>query len=141
MKQTALIAALVLITLAGCDGGTKVQEPYITAAPPTETMPPLPAGHPPVDGNNQINTLSGETGTEQTQEATVVSTINIPEFTYLEVKQDKQKRWLATSSLAAKKGDLIQFNNGSTITDFHSKKLNRTFASMTFVDNAAIISK
>lgn len=140
MKQTALIAALVLFTLAGCDS-KKVQEPYVTTPSQAEAMPPLPAGHPPVEDSSQINTLSGETGVEQTQEATVISTINIPEFTYLEVKQNKQKRWLATSSIAAKKGDVIQFDNGSTITDFRSKKLNRTFPSMTFVNNAAIITK
>ncbi|MGC2166699.1 MAG: hypothetical protein WA632_11895 [Gallionella sp.] len=140
MKQTAFITALILLTLAGCDA-KKVQEPYITTTPQAESMPPLPAGHPSVDGNDQTRTLSGETGTEQTQKATVISIINIPDFTYLEVKQNNQKRWLATSSIAAKKGDAIQFDNGSTITDFRSKKLNRTFANMTFVNNAAIITK
>ncbi len=140
MKQTAFLAALILLALAGCDS-KKVQEPYIPTPPQTEAMPPLPAGHPPVDGNDQTRTLSGETGIEQTQKATVISTINIPEFTYLEVKQNNRKRWLATSTIAAKKGDVIQFDNGSTIADFRSKKLNRTFADMTFVNNASIVSK
>jgi hypothetical protein len=140
MKQTAYIFALALLTLAGC-GKEKVQEPYVTTPPQTEAMPPLPAGHPPVDDSGQLQTLTGETGIEQTQKATVISTINIPEFTYLEVKQNNQKRWLAASSIAAKKGDLIQFDNGSTISDFHSKKLDRTFSSMTFVNNAVIVSK
>lgn len=104
-------------------------------------MDTLPAGHPPVNTDDQTTTLSGEPATVLTQKATVVSTIDIPQFTYLEVTQNKQTRWLAASTIAARKGDVIQFDNGSTMTNFNSKALNRSFPSITFVNRVTIKNK
>jgi hypothetical protein len=92
-----------------------------------------------MDSGDQATTLSGEPEVVQTETATVVSTIDVLEFTYLEVTQNKQTRWLASQTIAAKKGDVIQFDAGSTIPDFKSKTLNRSFPDMTFVDHATII--
>ncbi|MBI3480225.1 MAG: hypothetical protein HY016_07710 [Nitrosomonadales bacterium] len=100
----------------------------------------LPAGHPPINSNDQATTLSGRPKPELTQQATVVSVIDVPQFTYLEVTQNKQTRWLATKTLIAKKGDVVQFDNGSTMTNFNSKALNRTFPSITFVNTATIVN-
>jgi hypothetical protein len=92
-----------------------------------------------VNGNNQATPPSNAPNVEQTQRATVVSTIDIPQFTYLEVTQDKQTRCLAAATIAAKKGDVIQFDRGETVTNFNSKALNRTFASITFVNRVSIV--
>jgi hypothetical protein len=73
-----------------------------------------------------------------TQKATVISAIDVPQFTYLEVKQDNQTRWLAASTIAVKKGDIIQFDNGATMENFNSKILNRTFPSITFVNRVTV---
>jgi len=73
-----------------------------------------------------------------TQKAQVLSTINVTQFTYLEVKQDNNTRWLATTTSAAKKGDTIQFEDGTLMTNFYSKVLNRTFPSITFVGNVVV---
>ena len=76
---------------------------------------------------------------EQTQKATVVSAIDIPQFTYIEVKQNNQIRWLASKTVTTKKGDVIQFDRGETVENFSSKALNRTFPSITFVNRATIV--
>jgi hypothetical protein len=71
-----------------------------------------------------------------TQKAQVLSTINVAPYTYLEVTQDNKTRWLATTATTAataKKGDTIQFDDGTLMTNFSSKVLNRTFPSISLV--------
>lgn len=136
MKHPALITALFMLTLTACDKKPS-QEPFVPT-PVFESSGTLPAGHPPVNSEGQTTTLSDAPEAAQTQTATVISTIDIPQFTYIEVKQNNQTRWLAAATIAAKKGDIIQFDAGSSIPDFKSKALNRTFPGMTFVNHAAI---
>ena len=47
---------------------------------------------------------------------------------------------LAASTVAVKKGDVIRFDDGVVMTSFHSKSLNRTFPSITFV-NRVVVTK
>ena len=137
MKHTALIPAIFMLALTACDKKPS-QEPFVPT-PVFESSDTLPAGHPPVNSADQTTMLSDAAKAVQTQTATVVSSIDIPQFTYLEVKQNKQTRWLTAATIAAKKGDVIQFDNGSTMENFSSKALNRTFPSITFVNRATII--
>ncbi|MEO8332096.1 MAG: hypothetical protein ABI479_06650 [Gallionella sp.] len=136
MKHTAFITAMFMLTLTACDKKPS-QEPFVPT-PVFSSSDTLPDGHPPVNSEDQTATLSGPPETTQTQTATVVSSIDIPQFTYIEVKQNNQTRWLAAATIAVKKGDIIQFDAGSTISDFRSKALNRTFPGMTFVNHATI---
>lgn len=137
MKHTALIAALVMLSLAACDKKPP-QEPFVPT-PMSPTSGFLPAGHPPMNSGDQAATLSDAPDIVQTEKATVVSTIDVPQFTYFEVTQNNQTRWLAASTIAAKQGDVIQFDSGSTMTDFNSKALDRTFPSITFVNRTSIV--
>jgi len=74
-----------------------------------------------------------------TQTAKVVSTIKSPPYTYLEVSQGKQTRWLAATIIAVKAGDVIQFDEGLEMRDFHSKTLKRTFPSIFFVNKVEVV--
>jgi hypothetical protein len=136
MKRTALSAALVMFTLTAC-GKKPPEKPFVPdpVISPSATLPP---GHPPVNTGDQAMGSSVTPTAEQTQKAIVVSTLDIPQFTYLEVKQDNKTRWLASKTIAAKKGDVILFDNGSTMSNFNSKTLQRTFPSITFVNNATL---
>lgn len=76
-----------------------------------------------------------------TQKARVLSTIDAPPYTYFEVMQDGKTVWLAGASIGAKKGDVIRFDDGMVMTNFHSKTLQRTFPSVIFVNRVVIASE
>jgi hypothetical protein len=119
-----------------------VSAPAIAAAP----APELPAGHPPVSqlpaGHPAIEmTKQGKGAAPEIplqQKARVLSATNVPQYTYIEVTQNKKAVWLAASTVAVKKGDVIRFDDGMVMTNFHSKSLNRTFPSITFVNRVVV---
>ena len=76
-----------------------------------------------------------------TQHGTVLSTINVPMYTYVEVDLGKKKIWLATSTIPVKKGDTIRFDDGMVMNNFYSKTLKRTFSSIVFVNHAAVAKR
>jgi len=76
-----------------------------------------------------------------TQQGTVLSTISVPEYTYIEAAQGKNTVWLAAPSVAVKKGDAIRFDAGMTMNNFYSKTLKRTFPSIVFVNSVVIDGK
>ena len=130
---TLIVAFLAVVAVTACDKKPKdtfVPDPVM----PSSSSAPLPPGHP------AINPASPSSNAELAQKATVISSQDVPQFTYLEVKQGDQTRWLAASTIAVKKGDVIQFDNGSTMTNFTSKTLNRTFPSITFVNRVTVVN-
>ena len=96
---------------------------------------PLPAGHPPMATKSEGK---GVPEAQLPQKAKVLSTIDAAPYTYLEVTQNKKTLWLAANAVPAKKGDVIRFDDGMVMTNFHSKTLNRTFPSVTFVSRVVI---
>lgn len=148
MKHTAFITVLAALTLAACDKNP-AKEPLV---PPSQKMPAsmypalpppssttLPPGHPATGSRDSATTSPKEAEVEQMERATVVSTIDIQDFTYIEIRQDNQTRWLAARTTQVKKGALIEFDSNATIENFKSKALNRTFPSITFVNTVTII--
>jgi len=135
MKHAILVTAIFSLTLAACEKKPS-QEPFVPT-PVFESSGTLPPGHPPVNSADQQK-QSDAPAEGQTQTAVVVSTIDIPQFTYIEVKQNNKTRWLAATTIATKKGEVLQFDSGSTIPDFKSKILNRSFPNMTFVNNVSV---
>jgi hypothetical protein len=135
MRNIAIIAALVMFSLTACNK-KPAEEPFVPD-PVIPSSGSLPTGHPAI--NNQASPLADMPGAFQSQKGTVVSIINIPQFTYLEVKQNGQSRWIASSTVTAKKGDTIEFDSGSTVVNFNSKTLNRTFPSLTFVNHVTVL--
>ncbi len=98
---------------------------------------PLPPGHPPIDTKKQA---PGATQVPLAQKGTVLSVIDVPQYTYLEVTQNRKTRWIAGPTVAAKKGDVIRFDDGMVMNNFHSKTLNRDFPAISFV-NQVVITK
>ena len=144
MKYTSLIILLAAVALAACDKKPDEQQQSFIQPPMPNPAPLLPAGHPPIGENNQGMADSDAADTSDAvldQLAVVVSTQDIPQFTFIEVRQDGQTRWLAASTVAVKKGDVIAFDHGSTMENFTSKTLKRTFASITFVNHVNVAKK
>lgn len=98
----------------------------------------LPPGHPGADANKQGHKRVLEA--PLSQKARVLDAIDVPQYTYLEVTQNKKTLWLAGPTVAAKKGDVVRFDDGMAMANFHSKTLNRTFPSITFV-NRVVVTK
>jgi len=144
MKFSTLLATLIAFSLAACSqkpAETPSTQPFVPA-PASAPSASLPAGHPPLDAAKMMPGAPDPTKPAPlpplTQKAQVLSSINVTQYTYLEVKQDDKTRWLATTTSAAKKGDAIQFDDGTTMVNFNSKILNRTFPSITFVGRVVV---
>jgi hypothetical protein len=144
-----LFALAALAALSACDAKKSDNKPVAPlsqntqqTAPPIAPGTPLPPNHPDIGvAADPTAALSSTIDSVQTQQATIISVIDIPQFTFLEVKQGKNTRWLAAATLTAKKGDTVLFDEGSTMSTFTSKSLNRTFSNITFVNNASIKGK
>ena len=137
MRNIAIVAALTMFSLAACNK-KPAEEPFVPdpAIPSSGT---LPAGHPAI--NTQANSLAGTPQVFESQKGTVVSIINVPQFTYLEVRQNNRTHWIVAASIVnVKKGDAIEFDSGTTVKNFTSKTLNRTFPSIAFVNHVNILN-
>lgn len=95
----------------------------------------VPPGHPPMDVKKPVQ---GTPAAQLPQKGKVLSVINVPSYTYLEVAQDKKTLWIAGPTMAAKKGDVVRFEDGMVMSNFHSKTLNRDFASIAFVSQIVV---
>lgn len=68
----------------------------------------------------------------------VLETMDASIYTYMQVSTDKGSVWLAASKTKVAKGDTISFPNGSEMTNFTSKSLNRTFDKIIFIDKIKV---
>ena len=140
MKYSPLLAALMAISLTAC-GKKPAETPSVPIVAASAPVAALPAGHPSYGSAMMPKTPSdaSQAGLAPlTQKAEVVSTIDASQYTYLEVKQEGKTVWLATTTTTAKKGDKIEFDDGTVMTNFSSKILNRTFPSVTFVSHVVV---
>lgn len=95
----------------------------------------LPAGHPPV---NKAAQPQAAAAAQLPQTGTVKDVIDVGQYTYLEVTQGEQSRWLAGPTAQVKKGDTVHFDNGLEMQNFHSNSLDRTFPSIFFVNRIVV---
>jgi len=82
----------------------------------------------PVDNNAVVSDaeLSGNRGQ-------VLSSIQVPGYTYIKVRTDGRILWLAGNPVEVEDGDIIAWNPEMTMQDFQSNALNRTFDELIFV--------
>lgn len=65
-------------------------------------------------------------------EGTVVETMNSSGYTYLLVANGGLQQWVAIPETKVTKGQRVAYLQGMTMNDFHSKTLDKTFASIVF---------
>lgn len=123
MKTLFSIAALAFISSCNAFAATPPGHP--TAAAAAEML--QPAQDIPVS--------------QLPQQGKVLSFINTDQYTYIEASQTKLKEsvWLASTTVAVKKGDQIRFDNGFVMTNFYSKTLKRTFPKVLFVSKVVVV--
>ncbi len=60
--------------------------------------------------------------------------IQVSNYTYIKVAEAGKEYWLAAPSIEAQTGDTLYYGSGMLMTNFESKELKRTFATILFVD-------
>lgn len=95
----------------------------------------LPPDHPPLDAKKPAQAAPAGL---LPQKGKVLSVINVPSYTYLEVSQNKKAIWIAGPTVTVAKGDVVRFDNGMVMSNFQSKTLNRTFPSIVFVGQVVV---
>lgn len=72
-------------------------------------------------------------------EGTVLQNIKAAGYSYLEVQQGGQARWLAVTQMEAAPGDVVRYEDGMEMKNFHSKTLQRTFPSVLFIGHVEVV--
>ncbi len=70
---------------------------------------------------------SGDTVT-----GTILETMNASGYTYMNIDTGKEKAWVAIPETEVQQGDKVTYLQGMVMSNFESKTLNRTFASIIF---------
>lgn len=101
-----------------------------------------PPGHPSTDAAAGMLQLPKEaSAADLPHKGKVITTIDTDQYTYIEVAQDQKTLWLAAPTVVLKKDNLIRFEDGAEMTNFHSKTLNRTFPTIMFISHLVVIDK
>ena len=86
-------------------------------------MAPKPAGRP---GAN----VAGNTGR-------VLSTLDVPGYTYMEIETDGKCLWIAGSPMKVKEGETVSWDTSTVMRNFYSRTLERTFDEVIFVSRVS----
>lgn len=101
-----------------------------------------PAGHPsPSMSADMLQMPKNTPDAALPLKGKVLSTLEASEYTYIEVAQGKEKRWLAAPKVALKKDAVVRFEDGAVMNNFHSKLLDRTFPSVMFVNRVVVTNE
>ncbi len=63
----------------------------------------------------------------------VLSSIQVPGYTYIEVRTDGRILWLAGNPVEVADGEIVAWDPAMVMQDFHSNALDRTFAELVFI--------
>lgn len=97
-------------------------------------------GHPEVNEADRA-LHSAATNAAVPNRGKALEVIQAGEYTYINIEKDEGSVWIATATLNAAKGDIINYSKGSLMRNFHSKSLNRTFPEVIFAGGADIANK
>lgn len=85
-------------------------------------------------GQNQQSAEKLQPGTHKIVVMEVLQTSN---YTYLLADENELETWLALPKMEAKEGDIFYYTGGFEMTNFESKELGRTFASVYFLESVS----
>ncbi|WP_455365734.1 hypothetical protein [Kaarinaea lacus] len=69
----------------------------------------------------------------------VVNALRGGGYTYIEVENNGERFWIASSVINVKRNDIVAWENGSVMTNFTSFALNRKFEEIHFVRTITIL--
>ena len=101
-----------------------------------------PAGHPtPQVAAGMLAPVKVANPAELPNEGRVLNVLQAGEYTYLEVSHGNTSRWLAAPQTALQNGNLVRYEEGSTMSSFYSKLLKRSFSNLMFIGQLAVVSR
>lgn len=96
-----------------------------------------------------LHTVAAESSGADTANATagmpanegkVLSTLDAPGYTYMELANTEKRFWIAAPTTRVKVGDRVRFDQSMVMKNFNSKTLNRTFDQLIFVNSATVLN-
>lgn len=87
-------------------------------------------------GSNSANAAAGMPANE----GKVLSTLDAPGYTYMELANTEKRFWIAAPTTRVKAGDRVRFEQSLVMKNFNSKTLNRSFDEIIFVNSADVIN-
>ncbi|HJT51688.1 MAG TPA: NrfJ-related protein [Nitrosospira sp.] len=84
------------------------------------------------------NAANASTGMP-TDEGKVLSTLDAPGYTYMELANKQKRFWIAAPTTRVKVGDRVRFDKSLVMKNFNSKTHNRTFDEIIFVNSATVL--
>lgn len=91
----------------------------------------------------RLNNLDAQEKFEATltRKGTVISHVVGGGYSYIELDENGKKVWISAPKIDTKAGDIVRFTEGSPMTNYYSKSLNRTFETVLFVGTAIVWDK
>jgi hypothetical protein len=74
------------------------------------------------------------------REVAVLESIQVKDYTYIEVSENKSNFWIAVPSMSVEKGQVLYFSKSLEMKNFQSPTINKTFESILFVEDIKTIS-
>lgn len=100
-----------------------------------------PAGHPtPQVAAEMLAPAKVSNPAQLPNEGRVINVLQAGEYTYLEVSDGKGSRWLAAPQTSLQSGNVVRYEEGSTMSAFHSKLLKRSFSNLMFIGQLAVVA-
>ena len=114
--------------------------PLLAALAVTCAVAAPPPGHPsPAEAMDLLMPKKVPTAAELPNQGKVLGSIDANDFTYIEVERAGASEWIAAPKMAIKVGSTIRYEDGSMMTNFYSKLLQRTFPRVLFVGNVVVM--
>ena len=94
----------------------------------------MPAGHPAMGTMAPAREMP-----KATHPGTVIEVLPAGPYIYIHAKTAGGEEWLASNAMELKPGTPIKWNDGSVMTNYQSKSLNRTFDQVRFVEIVEVV--
>ncbi|MEK9500713.1 hypothetical protein [Gaopeijia maritima] len=152
-RSTLILGALVLaaVALIVVDAADEPLPPAATA--PAATPPPVPEGHPAMDGEPVRAAPLDETGAslglppdepagepvrEGAGRGRVLEVLPSASFTILRLDREGEEIWLTGPAVSVEVGQEVMWDSASIVHDFPSETAGRTFETLRFADGLRV---
>ena len=83
--------------------------------------------------------VPGLSAEEKINAGTVIFIKNVGNYSYIRLKEDGKKVWLAASPMEVSVGDNVEYTGGDVMKKFESKAMNKTFDEIRFVTRIRVV--